>query len=241
MSATHSLKHSMARNTDAVLHLIQHGLLVLGLVLLLAFFNIVTRNHSVTQTANADQGNALTEQSVPNPSYAAPANPVLDTPSSFTLSPRMQGALDYVTRRYRVSPDALMPVFEVAQIVGQERRIDPLLIVAIIGIESGFNPFAESAMGAQGLMQVIPRFHQDKLPEGSGDRPLLDPAVNLRVGVDVLQEAIRRRGNLTAGLQYYAGSSDPDGIYASKVMAEKERLEQAAKRNLATAAAVPNA
>lgn len=241
MSATHSLKHTMARNTDAVLHLIQHGLLVLGLVLLLAFFNIVTPNHAATLTANADQSDALSTQSVPNPAYSAPADATPDAPSGFTLSPRMQGALDYVTRRYRVSPDALMPVFEVAQVVGQERRIDPLLIVAIIGIESGFNPFAESAMGAQGLMQVIPRFHQDKLPEDRGDSPLFDPVINIRVGVDVLQEAIRRRGSLIAGLQYYAGSSDPEGIYASKVMAEKQRLEQAARRNMATTPAAPNA
>jgi soluble lytic murein transglycosylase-like protein len=129
-----------------------------------------------------------------------------------------------------VSPEALVPVFEVAQLIGQERRIDPLLIVAIIGIESGFNPFAESAMGARGLMQIIPRLHRDKVPEGAGDGSLLDPLVNIRVGVQVLEEAIRRRGGLVAGLQYYAGSSEPEGSYASKVLAEKQRLEQAARR-----------
>jgi hypothetical protein len=48
--------------------------------------------------------------------------------------------------------------------------------------------------------------------------------------VYVLEEAIRRSGGLVAGLQYYAGSSDPEGSYASKVLAEKERLEQAARR-----------
>jgi soluble lytic murein transglycosylase-like protein len=37
-----------------------------------------------------------------------------------------------------------VPVFEAAQTVGRERRVDPLLIIAIIGIESRFNPFAES-------------------------------------------------------------------------------------------------
>jgi soluble lytic murein transglycosylase-like protein len=149
---------------------------------------------------------------------------------AIVLSPRMQGALNYVTRRYHVSPDALLPVFELAQMIGQERRIDPLLIVAVIGVESGFNPFAESTMGAQGLMQIIPRFHLDKVPDGAGDRPFLDPAINLRIGVNVLEEAIRLRGGLIPGLQYYAGSSDPEGAYASKVLAEKERLEHAARR-----------
>ena len=36
---------------------------------------------------------------------------------------------------------------------------------------------------------------------------------------------------LVAGLQYYAGSSESEGSYASKVLAEKERLEQAARRS----------
>ena len=86
-------------------------------------------------------------------------------------------------------------------------------------------------MGARGLMQIIPRFHRDKVPEGAGDGSLLDPLVNIRVGVHVLEEAIRRRGGLVAGLQYYAGSSESEGSYASKVLAEKERLEQAARRS----------
>jgi len=238
MSATYSLKRSMARSTDAVLHLIQHSLMIVGLVLIFSFFNIVTKHHDVTKALDEGANSVLSQTSAPSPtySYSAPPETVPETDPTLTLSPRMQGALDYVTRRYRVSPDALMPVFEVAQLVGQERRVDPLLIVAIIGIESGFNPFAESPMGAQGLMQVIPRFHQDKLPEGTGDQPLLDPAINIRVGVDVLKEAIRRRGSLIAGLQYYAGSSELDGSYASKVLAEKNRLEQAARRNAGTAA-----
>ena len=62
-------------------------------------------------------------------------------------------------------------------------------------------------------------------------KPLLDPLVNIRVGVRVLEEAIRRGGGLVAGLQSYAGSSEAEGSYASKVLAEKERLEQAARRN----------
>ena len=115
--------------------------------------------------------------------------------------------------------------------IGQERQIDPLLIVAIIGIESRFNPFAESTMGAQGLMQVIPRFHMDKLPRNKGTKPLLDPVTNIRVGVRVLEDAIRRSGSLVAGLQSYAGSSDPHGKYSSKVLAEKARLEEAGRQN----------
>jgi hypothetical protein len=81
-------------------------------------------------------------------------------------------------------------------------------------------------------MQIIPRFHQEKLPEGAGDSSLLDPVINVQVGVQVLQEAIRRRGGLIAGLQQYAGSSDSEGAYANKVLAEKRRLEQVGRRTV---------
>ncbi len=224
MSATITLKYTMARRTDATLHLIQHSLMIAGLLLVLAIVNVFAAGKQPAELIGALF-----------PAFAASAESDEDAGedelAAVALSPRMQGALDYVSRRYRVSPDALMPVFEMAQLIGQERRVDPLLIVAVIGIESSFNPFAESTMGAQGLMQVIPRFHLDKVPEGAGDKPLLDPVINIRVGVHVLQEAIRRHGGVVAGLQAYAGSSDPDGAYASKVLAEKERLEHAARRN----------
>ena len=227
MSATITLKHTMARSRGASLNLIQHRLIIAALFIVIGIVNAVVNSTSSVDTLKS----ALPELSVlSDPAEIIPA--AESTPA--VLSSRMQGALDYVTRRYRVSPEALVPVFEVAQLIGKERRIDPLLIVAIIGIESGFNPFAESAMGARGLMQIIPRFHRDKVPEGDGS--LLDPLVNIRVGVHVLEEAIRRRGGLVAGLQYYAGSSEPEGLYASKVLAEKERLEQAARRNAAAAA-----
>ena len=142
----------------------------------------------------------------------------------------MRGALTYVAQRYKVSVDAVRPVLEAVQVIGQEQRIDPLLIVAVIGVESGFNPFAESTMGAKGLMQIIPRFHRDKLPTGLDARAFLDPVTNIRVGALVLQEAIERRGGVAAGLQYYGGSSDSERLYANKVLAERARLERAAQR-----------
>ena len=236
MSATITLKHTMARSRGAASNLILYSLMMVGLLFVLGIAAVVVdRAPAVEVPEYALPGlpnlAELTDLSdLTATAELSAAIPTTET-SSTVLSARMLGALDYVTRRYRVSPEALVPVFQVAQLIGKERRIDPLLIVAIIGIESGFNPFAESAMGARGLMQVIPRFHRDKVPDGAGDGSLLDPLVNIRVGVYVLEEAIRRRGGLVAGLQYYAGSSESAGSYASKVLAEKERLEQAARRN----------
>lgn len=228
MSATITLKQTMARSSDVVLKLVQYSLMIAGLFLVLGFFGNFSKG---TQPA----GLLKTAFSQTSPTDETPVAAAETETTASVLSPGMQGALDYVTRRYRVSQEALEPVFEVAQMIGKERHIDPLLIVAMIGIESGFNPFAESPMGAQGLMQVIPRFHMDKVPDGSGDKPFLDPETNIRVGVHVLEEAIHRRGGLVAGLQSYAGSSDPEGGYASKVLAEQERLKNAVRRSRSNA------
>ena len=230
MSATISLKHSMKRSTNAAINLIQHALIITGLILIIGFLNAFCGESLASDMQSSmDKSADTVDLSIIEEELEAAATS--EAESSDILSPHMLGALDYVTQRYRVSPDALIPVFETAQLIGQERQIDPLLIVAIIGIESRFNPFAESTMGAQGLMQVIPRFHKDKLPKNKGAKPLLDPVTNIRVGVRVLEDAIRRSGSLVAGLQSYAGSSDPHGKYSSKVLAEKARLEEAGRQN----------
>jgi len=223
MSATISLgSFSGRRRIDATLSFVQHNLMVVGLILALVIFKPLLSDGFFAEAAQA----VVVEASPPaEVSESA-------TAISETLPTRMRRVLDFVSRRYRVAPEALVPVFEAAQAVGRERRLDPLLIIAIIGIESRFNPFAESASGAKGLMQVIPGYHLDKIPQGAGLQPFLDPVTNIQVGVHVLEEAIRWRGGLTAGLQHYGGApEDPDTGYANKVIAEKERLEQAARRN----------
>ncbi|GAB4179467.1 MAG: hypothetical protein Fur0039_23670 [Rhodocyclaceae bacterium] len=140
------------------------------------------------------------------------------------------GIVDYLSRRYRVAGVAIEPLVEAAHQAGSRVGVDPLLIVAVMAIESGFNPFAESPVGARGLMQVVPRFHQDKL-EGADERAFLDPLTNILVGARVLKESIQRAGGVEAGLQQYAGASgDADNRYASRVIAERQRLERAMRK-----------
>ena len=232
MSVSVSLKASMARSLDAVFSIFQYIAMIAGLLFALGIVGFVFNESESQDVGESILPAAIVAEAPVGLPQQSPANSA--APSE--LKPYYAGVLDYVKRRYRVSPEAVLPVFEVAELIGKERRIDPLLILAIIGVESGFNPFAESTMGARGLMQVIPRFHMDKVPAGAGSRHLFDPAVNIRVGVRVLEEAIRRGGDLTAGLQYYAGSSDSEGGYANKVLAEKARLEKAARRSAESSA-----
>ncbi len=157
--------------------------------------------------------------------------PVRGAQADQRLTPSLRAAMDLAAQRYRVSAAALVPVFEAAQNAGREFDVDPMLLVAVVAVESRFNPISESPMGAQGLMQVIPRYHADKISPAAGQLSILDPVTNIKVGAQILREAIRRQGSVQDGLQYYAGAADDlDKTYASKVLAEKSRFEQAGKR-----------
>jgi len=114
--------------------------------------------------------------------------------------------------------------------VGQRTGIEPTLILSVMAIESSFNPFAQSPVGAQGLMQVMTKVHSDKYESYGGHLAAFDPVSNLRVGVLVLKECIARAGGLSDGLRFYvgAGASDDDGGYAAKVIAEQELLKRVA-------------
>ena len=114
--------------------------------------------------------------------------------------------------------------------VGQRASLDPTLILAIMAIESSFNPFAQSSVGAQGLMQVMTRVHDAKYEVFGGRHAAFDPVTNLRVGVQVLKECIQRAGGLEAGLRFYVGAAnlEDDGGYVGKVLAEQDHLKKVA-------------
>lgn len=141
--------------------------------------------------------------------------------------PRQQAALAFwLSRKYGVAPEPLSVLVAEAFEIGQKAKLDPTLILAIMAIESGFNPFAQSPVGAQGLMQVMTNIHHAKYENFGGKLAAFDPVTNLRVGVKVLQECIARAGSVEAGLKFYVGAAnlESDGGYAAKVMAERARL-----------------
>jgi len=144
---------------------------------------------------------------------------------------QQRAAVEFIAKRYRVAPDAIAGFVATAYRAGNDWKVDPLLILAVMAIESRYNPVAESNMGARGLMQVIPKFHLEKLLEHGGESALLDPHVNIQVGAQILREYMRRFGETETALQMYAGAFDePNSTYAFKVLAERARLEQAVGR-----------
>jgi hypothetical protein len=143
--------------------------------------------------------------------------------------PKQQAAVAYwLSKKYRVAAEPLAALVSEAYDLGQRTKLDPTLILAIMAVESSFNPFAQSQVGAQGLMQVMTRVHGEKYESAGGTLTAFDPVTNMRVGVKVLQECIARAGSLEGGLRFYVGAANQadDGGYASKVLAEHERLRQ---------------
>lgn len=140
---------------------------------------------------------------------------------------RQQAAVAiWLSRRYHVAPEPVSRLVKEAWVVGAKAGLDPTLILAIMAIESSFNPFAQSPVGAQGLMQVMTQIHDDKYEAFGGNHAAFDPVTNLRVGVQVLKECIARAGGVEAGLRFYVGAANlaDDGGYAGKVLAEQAHL-----------------
>ena len=136
----------------------------------------------------------------------------------------------WISRRYSVAPEPVSRLVKEAWTIGERAKLDPTLILAIVAIESRFNPFAQSAVGAQGLMQVMTRVHGQKYDAFGGNHAAFDPISNLKVGVQVLRECIARAGSLEDGLRWYvgAGNQTDDGGYIGKVLAERDHMQRVA-------------
>ena len=159
---------------------------------------------------------------VPSTEVAGPIQARAETP----VEREQRAVTEFIAKRYRVSEGAVAGYVAAAYRAGEQHSVDPLLILAVMAVESRYNPVAESVAGAKGLMQVIPKYHLDKLMDHGGEHVLLEPEVNIQVGTQILREYQRRFRDTETALQVYAGAFDePSSQYANKVFAERARLE----------------
>ena len=172
----------------------------------------------------ATTGELRTVGSQPSPIARATA---IDPAS---LPPQQAAVAQWISRRYKVAPEPIGRLVQEAWALGNRVGLDPTLILAVVAVESRFNPFAQSNVGAQGLMQVVTRVHDDKYEAFGGTHAAFDPVSNLRVGVQVLKECISRAGNLSAGLRHCAGDANlrDGGGYSARVLLEQRNLRNVA-------------
>jgi len=144
------------------------------------------------------------------------------------LLPEQAKVTHWLSRKYRVSPQPLSTLVAEAWQLGQLSQLPPTLILAVMAIESGFNPFARGTQGAMGLMQIEPTANEDTLNQFGGKLAAFDPVTNLRIGARLLQSSIQQAGSTEEGLRLYAQASGQpnDSAYIEKVMAEHRQLER---------------
>lgn len=243
-----------ARDTvSGFLTTLHHTLMVLGLAAIAAwgvmFFNPEIADHLKALSPFADSVEEEATMVAPPLTnlMEAPAMPVTaeavaaaqqapePAPAQATTDARhvaptreQQWVTAWLSKRYRVAKDATNMLVSAAYATANEMKLDPLLILAVMAIESGFNPFAESPVGAQGLMQVMSKVHHDKFRELGGVKAALNPVANIRVGSLILKDYVKRGGSVEAGLKLYVGAAafESDSGYGSRVLAEYRRLKE---------------
>jgi hypothetical protein len=223
---------------NGLLEISHNGLALLGLAVVIALFFFAGRADVREQTETwaldwlQERHETRAEESGDTLVAVAEADAVSRAtavdPSELT---RQQAAVaQWISRRYGVAPEPVGRLVQEAWAIGQRVSLDPTLILAIVAIESRFNPFAQSAVGAQGLMQVMTRVHGEKYEAFGGTHAAFDPISNLKVGVQVLRECIARAGGLEEGLRWYVGAANQadDGGYMGKVLSEQGLMKRVA-------------
>jgi len=216
------------------------GLLVVAVTLFAAGreeVRLLAEQHALDWLLARQEAREPVEEPTVDPEPGAVARATAVDPKSL---PRQQAAVaQWISKRYRVAPEPVSRLVQEAWSVGQRLGLDPTVILAVMAVESSFNPFAQSPVGAQGLMQVMTHIHDDKYEAFGGVRAAFDPVANLRVGVQVLKECIARAGGLEGGLKAYVGAANlpEDGGYVGRVLLERGHLQQVLQgRNVAITA-----
>jgi soluble lytic murein transglycosylase-like protein len=161
-----------------------------------------------------------------------PADPAASNRATY-LEPSSLSAPEYrvatwISKRYRVALEPVSALVKVAFVEGEREQIDPALILAVMCIESGVHPYAQSPVGADGLMQVMTTINAKMYERYGGTTAAYDPVTNLRVGIQILKMLIKRRGSVEEALKFYvgAGISGEDGGYVAKVLQEQVLIQQ---------------
>lgn len=211
------------------LEITRHSLAVLGLTLLAVVLTFSTRPNLQTSASEWLMGWLSSRQ---DSSLSQAVEELL---------PEQARVTHWLSRKYRVSPQPLRSLVAEAWQLGQLSHLPPTLILAVMAVESGFNPFAQGSQGATGLMQIEPSAHEDTLSQFGGKLAAFDPLTNLRIGARQLQASIQQTGSVEDGLRQYAQSSGQtrDGTYVERVLTEQRQLERISQTRATTASAAP--
>lgn len=167
---------------------------------------------------------------------------VAQTTSSHITSPKVTffDTTEHSLTKYIMSVNNKVTSTDAVQIVkstmkwSKEFDIDPALLIAVQQIESGFNKYSISSAGAMGVMQVIPKWHLDKMSKAIvevGNPEPFNIHTNIYLGAWVLKDCLRQYNLQGNALRCYNGSNANPNGYDTKVIAMYNKVNKIMKEN----------
>lgn len=134
-----------------------------------------------------------------------------------------QVLIERISSLYLIAQEPSTLIVETAYKAARQYQIDPVVLLAIIAVESRFNPYAQSVAGALGLAQIIPRWHPqhiDNLSRKGLEEDPLNPISNIYLAGAIYREYLNWHSNnhIKALQQYNGALHDPTRRYSTKVM-----------------------
>jgi Transglycosylase SLT domain len=235
------IAQSMASDIRAgFVEITRHGMAALGMAVIAVVILFVARPELQTAANEYLLGWIQSQQSDGPVSTAGPGASRSTAVATQALTPEQRSVSQWLSRKYRISAEPMAALVTEAWSVGELSQVPPTLILAVIAVESNFNPFAQRSDNNRGLMQIDSQSQQDTLSRFGGPLSVFDPLTNLRVGSRVLQSFIQQTGSIEDGLRAYAQTSPQaaDSTYTERVLSEHKQLERLIQTQ-ATAASAP--
>ena len=139
---------------------------------------------------------------------------------------------DYIRKKYNLTPKLAHSIANSVYSNAEELKLDPMILLGLIHVESTFRPNEVSSSGAMGLMQIIPSWHVKLILEAKNtfglSTNLFTPEVNIWVGARIKKQYLNQYGgNLSRALLQYNGSlKDPEKTYYHKVLQSAKSFER---------------
>jgi soluble lytic murein transglycosylase-like protein len=171
-----------------------------------------------------------TEFTMPSHSEPAPSIGLTCRILATDMAPGVKALSRDIARRFHLAEGAAVGITRAAFTAAQASGIDPTLVLAIAAVESKFKPGAVNpATGAKGLMQIMPRWHQDKIHGIGGEPSLMLIAPNISVGAAIMAEYLDAEdGDIQDALGHYLGTAGAD-TYVRRVNVEMAHLTRVMK------------
>lgn len=230
---------------EGFVEITRHGMAAVGLAVIAVAITFASRPEVLTAANEFVLGWIYARQNDgASPDAAAEPGASRSTAVAIqALTPEQRTVTQWLSRKYRISPEPLAALVTEAWSVGERSQVPPTLILAVIAVESNFNPFAQRSDRHRGLMQIDSQTQQDTLSRFGGPLSVFDPLTNLRVGSRALQSFIQETGSIEDGLRAYAQTSPQaaDSTYTERVLSEHKQLERLVQTQTAPANNPPSA